>query len=361
MPATPIKRRLIALLRNPRALSGVSPVEWNALVPVLRRERLLAHLGAVAKAASVFGGLPGTLQDLCESALIRVKHTRRSCLYIAEELTRRLSHQDISVVLLKGAAYAAADHPFARGRMFSDLDILVRRKDLEKVESVLVQDGWALDPMDVADERYYREWMHELPPFKHPSVAFELDIHHNLTPPVSRIQLDMASFWQNALTAEKTGLVVLSPPHQLIHSATHLFFNDELRGGLRELLDIDGLCRMNAGVPDFWRTAIATATTQPALTRTLFYALDTAQRLLDTPVDAEALKVLRPPFPSATHLNLMRWLFDRSLLEEGAVTTGIAKQWLFIRSHWVRMPPHLLIPHLVRKWSLKIGQSIKRP
>ena len=349
-----MKRRLLELLRNPETLPGVTGTEWNALVPVLRRERLLSQLGAFARRTGVFDQLPGTLQDLCRGSAARVEHTRRLSLYIAEEITQSLSADGIRVALLKGAAYAAAGYNFADGRMFSDLDILVRREDMADTEVVLRKAGWKPDDMDAADERYYREWMHELPPFKHATVPFELDIHHNLAPPVSRIQLNTTPFWSDAITLEQRGLTVLSPTHMLIHTAVHLFFNDELRGGIRELLDIHGLCHLVNERDEAWSKVAALTATQPMLARTLFYALDTAQRLLGTPVNPKILLDLRTSRITDQHLSLMRWLFDRALLDDQGIGAGLAQQVLFLRSHWLRMPAGLLLPHLARKSWLRL-------
>jgi hypothetical protein len=360
MPPRSTKCLLIARLRNPEALPNLSVEDWNVLIPVLRRDRLLSHLGNVAGQAGVFNGLPSTVQDLCTGSLVRVQHMRRQSLYIAEEISQRLAAQGIQVALLKGAAYAAAGYRFADGRMYSDLDILVKAEDLAAAEAVLRRDGWQPDELDAADERYYREWMHELPPFKHRTVPLELDIHHNLAPPVSRIRLDMTPFWRDAVTLQPRGLTVLSSAHQLIHSALHLFFNDELRGGLRELLDIHGLCELGHATPGFWGEVRTVGRSQPALAQTLFYALDTARRLLGSPVDSQTLEALRPPQLGTARLAVMRWLFDRALLEDAGFGTSLAKHALFVRSHWLRMPLRLLAPHLGRKAWLGLAAAIRR-
>ena len=40
-----------------------------------------------------------------------------------------------------------------------------------------------------------------------------------------------------------------------------------------------------------------------------------------------------------------------------AAGDGLARWLLFVRSHWLRMPPRLLIPHLVRKaWIARFPQ-----
>jgi hypothetical protein len=49
----------------------------------------------------------------------------------------------------------------------------------------------------------------------------------------------------------------------------------------------------------------------------------------------------------------MDWLFGRSFLNRSALRTDVgeatARLLLYLRGHYLRMPPALLVPHLVRK------------
>ena len=41
---------------------------------------------------------------------------------------------------------------------------------------------------------------------------------------------------------------------------------------------------------------------------------------------------------------------------------ALARWLLYVRSHWLRMPPHLLVPHLVRKaWMRRFPPSAEAP
>jgi hypothetical protein len=37
----------------------------------------------------------------------------------------------------------------------------------------------------------------------------------------------------------------------------------------------------------------------------------------------------------------------------GQETRRILRRAFYVRSHWIRMPPHLLLPHLLMKWTKK--------
>ena len=42
--------------------------------------------------------------------------------------------------------------------------------------------GWATTHHDPYDQRYYRRWMHELPPMLHIRRMTLLDVHHAIVP-----------------------------------------------------------------------------------------------------------------------------------------------------------------------------------
>ena len=58
------------------------------------------------------------------------------------QLTPALAEIEGPVLLLKGAAYAAAGLPPAAGRLFSDIDILVPKAQIGAAEAALMLDGW---------------------------------------------------------------------------------------------------------------------------------------------------------------------------------------------------------------------------
>jgi hypothetical protein len=72
--------------------------------------------------------------------------------------------------------------------------------------------------MDPYDERYYREWIHELPPLRFPGRFLELDLHHTILPLTGRIQPDSAALLEASNPVEGTGFRVLCPAGDPIRS-----------------------------------------------------------------------------------------------------------------------------------------------
>ena len=138
----------------------------------------------------------------------------------------------------------------------------------------------------------------------------------------------------------------------VIHSATHLFHEGEFNHGLRDLFDLDGLLRQFSKDEGFW-PQLAERARVLDLQRPLYYGLHYAQVLLGTPVPDFVIQGLsrgRPGWLSGTWMDV---LFFRALAPDHAscdtAFTGLARWLLFVRSHYLRMPLHLLLPHLLRK------------
>ena len=50
--------------------------------------------------------------------------------------------------------------------------------------------GWLRMKIDPYDDRYYRVWMHEIPPLRHRERKTEIDLHHTILPRTSRLKPD---------------------------------------------------------------------------------------------------------------------------------------------------------------------------
>jgi hypothetical protein len=120
------------------------------------------------------------------------------------------------------------DLPPAQGRLFADIDILVPKAALAQAESTLMLHGWLSSHHSAYDQRYYRRWMHELPPMTHIRRKSNLDVHHNLLPETARLrtrpELVIAAS-QPIPCYQSLRLPCLED--LVLHSATHLFHEGE--------------------------------------------------------------------------------------------------------------------------------------
>lgn len=334
-------------LRNPGALPEWTLREWETLIRQARRSGLLARLAWLAQNSDNQERIPQQARAHLEAALAIAQSQNIAVQRELFFLRQALDELGVPIVLLKGAAYLAAQLPPAHGRLFSDIDLLVPQTAIGAVETALMLHGWASGHHDPHDQRYYRQWMHEIPPLRHVKRLSVVDVHHAILPRTARIKTPSEPLIQAAIPLAGDPLFcVLSPTDMVLHSATHLFHEGELGHGLRDLSDLDALLRhfnQQAGFGD----ALIERAQQLNLTRPLYYALRYCRRVFDTPIPASPMDD-RPSFP-----RLMDALFERALAPEHASCndrlTPFARGLLYLRSHWLRMPIWLLIRHLSHK------------
>ena len=342
-------------LRDPTVARDWQVEHWNSFLPLARNARLLGRSLYLFEEHGLLDVVPQRLVDQFRGALAQTRYVQVQAKRELRQVKRVLDREGIPVMALKGLAYLVAGLPPAGWRNLSDIDLLVRESDIDKAERVLQQAGWGPSgEFDEYDRHYYRDWMHEVPPLRHHSRETEVDIHHNLAPPVSRIRIDSGLLWEDAVPApEEYGLQVdvLGPADMLLHNAVHLFMNDELRGGLRDVVDFRDLFRHFAGEDGEFERKLLQRARQLGCGRPLYYALTTAQRLAGLEPSADLLAGVRSYAPVAPLAGLMHWLIEQALAPArlGMLQTTLANQLLFIRSHWVRMPPGMLVRHLWHK------------
>ena len=245
---------LVSTLVHPEQVSTYALDEWDLLVRQARAAHLLARLFVVLKKKGLANSVPARPRSHFESAWIVAERQREAVHLEVAALRRVLGGLNVPMVLLKGAAYVAADLPAAEGRTLSDIDILVPKQALPAVESALMRSGWMTTNPDAYDQRYYRVWMHEIPPMQHLKRGTMLDVHHAILPESARIRADSEAMRIAAVPVDSAGdTFVLTPADMVLHSATHLFHEGETDKALRDLVDLDSLLlHFSAGRDAFW-------------------------------------------------------------------------------------------------------------
>ena len=343
-------RHLLPLLRDAQHARTMQLADWDDTIRLTRQARLLGMLAHRLRDdedlwAFLHERVRGHLQAAIHYSAYRVQLVRMEMRALDAALPA-----DRPVALLKGAGYLVQGLAMARGRMPNDVDLLVRRADLDAAEAALRSAGWQMEAKTDYDERYYREWSHELPPMRYPGHALEVDLHHTIAPVTSRTRADDALLFDGLQSVPGSRFRVLDPCDQVIHAAIHLFQDSDLHGQLRGLVDVDGLIRHHLGDnAQVWSRLIDRAERHRA-DRVLWYALHYCRSWLGTPVP-EGL-ALGPPPRWARHG--MDWVFSRACpprIPDATPSLGerLADTLGELRYHRLRMPPTLLARHLLHK------------
>ncbi|GAB4516986.1 MAG: nucleotidyltransferase family protein [Parvularculaceae bacterium] len=344
------KIRAEPLFRAWRAPETVVTADGMTLSLVAYQARAAALGGKLAhrlKRAGLFDQLEPGFRRRMEAEIVAAARIADIAKYELRLIEAALAGFEGEVLLLKGAAYQNAGLRAGEGRLFGDIDILVSRSRLQDVEKAVIEAGWRFAKSNPYDDKYYREFMHELPPLEHGETGGHLDIHHTISPPTSRVRIDAEKLIADSAPLKGARWRLLSPEDMTIHAALHLFHDGPVAGHLRELFDFADLIEEFRASPEFGPKLRARAEMLDA-GAILDLALRMANELLGARSDGAApegpargmtavliRQVFRPPKPAPRRFP--------------GTGRDIAAFLLYVRSHWRRMPPLMLGLHLLRK------------
>ena len=308
--------------------------------------------------AHCFSKLPeGGLGDVLNNAKLRAAHDHTMLTFELNRLERALSGSGLKVVVLKGGAYVANAYKAAKGRRVSDLDILVASNDLAEVEKLLTAAGWGPEEQtdNEYDQQYYRQHMHELPPLRHKSRGTVIDVHHAILPRTARQNIDSAAMYEDADKVAGRTFYTFTDVDIFIHSAVHAYADGAVDAPVRTLVEqyllfseLSQKARDTLPLRAKELGASSAVATAPWLVGGLF----------DEEVASDIAAAMQPDW--------RYFLTKRAILAKAADgwTAPLGKAYLYVRSHYLRMPLYLLIPHLLRKaarWRPGQEQPIELP
>ena len=350
---------LVTAVKDPSSVTGLSKGQWNELIRQAERELLVARLYVGFEAAGLLDAIPERARHLLHDGLVQAEFNQTRIRFEVNRVSRALLEAPVPLLLLKGSAYLALDLPMARGRLAADLDIMVPHDRISQIRDALIAAGWTMAVTRAYDVHYYETWMHEIAPLWHPEREMATDVHHTITPPTSRVSPKVEALWAAARETE-TGHKALCPADMVLHAAVHLI-NEDFRMGFRDLVDLHDLLIQFGGEAAFWSELEARAELHE-LGRVYYYLLGFTTALLDTPVpqaNRDSAERFAPPAPIAL---LMDWLGRTALTPRLRHRQGwiakVAFACLYIRSHWLRMPPLLLLRHLSIKAWFRVREAV---
>ena len=344
---------LVRVLRSSQAVLELDPGQWDLLLRQAGNANLLVSLLYLLEDEGLLDAVPEAPRTHLEWARLAAASHARSVRHEVARIAAALRGLDVPLILLKGGGYAMAGLNAGCGRLFTDIDILVPKARLDEVEAALMLHGWASTHHDPYDQRYYREWMHEIPPMVHVRRGNAIDVHHAILPETAADRPDPDLLRAAAIPiAGEPALCMLAPHDMFLHSAVHLFSSGEFDHGLRDLFDLHRLALQFGAEPAFW-DGLALRAQVLQLSRPLYYALRYLQWMLGTPVPPEVVRAAAARGPGPLLRSLMDALFLRVLPPHHPSCTGrlgaAARFALYVRGNWLRMPPLLLARHLFHK------------
>jgi hypothetical protein len=350
------------LLIDPSCVTQWNLSDWDCLLQQAYASGMLAKVYVLLQTSGNLVNVPEQISWHFNAANSAFEAHKDAVLKEVEHISKALSLSGITATFLKGAAYLIVQDKAAEGRIFSDVDIFVEKSQLSTAEHMLGWHGWSIVDKDDYDQAYYRQWMHELPPMTHSSRGTTVDVHHNLLPIIGRVKLDAEKLQSNICIIPGQKYAVLCAEDRVLHSAAHLFLNSEFDHGFRDLYDLDQLLRQHQQnnldfIPDLIKRA-----EELGLGSVLYYCFRYTRSIFNTPLpeslsDSQASVVAQTLGTKILHPFMFRALQPRHSSCSDYLSS-FSLLVLFVRGHWLKMPLHILIYHLLCKSGISLIQSI---
>lgn len=346
---------LLKLLAGTLAVERLDAEGGSLLLAEARASGLLGRIAHLLAGSPQAGALAPHLQAQLSAATIHANRFRQDVWRELGAVEQALSALRTPVILLKGASYVLLGLPAADGRVFGDIDVLVAKNQMACAEAALMLGGWATGRLDAYDQRYYRQWSHEIPPMMHLRRGTTIDLHHSLVMPTCRVQVDSCRMIAAAVPVPGGGLWWrLQDEDMVLHAASHLMLNSEFDRGLRDIGDIDLLYRHFTSLSaDFPARLIARAR-ELGLAPMLMQVLWLVWVFFKTPLPAHLL---------AAENSLFLRLVARAASTRHPDTRPAGQSWadlaLVLREMYLRLPNRLLLVHLLHKMSFSFSKVEK--
>jgi hypothetical protein len=197
----------------------------------------------------------------------------------------------VPAIVLKGAHLAKLVYQDIALRPMVDIDLLVPQEALRSAAEAVGNVGYKTKG-DYNIEAMVTVMEH-LPTFVKPGGA-ALELHWHIAQPAFPFDIQPESLWENARPAEIEGQAtrVLCDEDLLLHIVLHMAYKHSFGLGLRPLVDVHTLLMRQRDTFD-WE-AFCARSKQCGLGKSAYLVLRLSQRLLNSPVEGQALEALQP-------------------------------------------------------------------
>ena len=150
---------------------------WNSLIREAENHGVAPLLYKHCRAAGC--AVPKTARRLLQSLYLRNRRSNSIRNRIVSEILTAYAADKIDVLVVKGIALCNFAYSEIGLRSMRDIDLLVRKNDLEKAEKILTELGWKPVQHHAIPEDYYH-----LAPMRKTvdGLSVEIELHHNLLP-----------------------------------------------------------------------------------------------------------------------------------------------------------------------------------
>ncbi len=339
---------LISIYNNPAKIEHLTLDEWSKVITYGRDQNMLGRLWWRIQTHNCDRFVPNKVKVHFANSDTFVAQQKININRELSDIASCFSARNIPCTVLKGAAYIALSSDTSNGRIFNDIDILVDKAQLREAEIALMTLGYFHKKETDYDKRYFREWMHEIQPLVHNKRFTTIDLHHNILPLTNKKHFNANRL--HSVLLPQFNMQTLDAVDRFIHSATHLFTEGEFPHAIRDITDLiilyNEINDVNASRLLLDRANALGLETYIELA--LYFVL---LNIGDKKGFDYVEQLINRRFITA-HVTLPSYyfVFSADTVEQDGIRQHFALFWLYMRSHLIKMPIRILIPHLCRKF-----------
>jgi len=192
-------------------------LDWNEVVKKAKEQLVVPSLYYNLQWWRLAKFMPPKIEKDFKKIYLTNAARNTTIFYHLSKLLKHLQENHIPVVVLKGAALAAAVYPLPSLRIMYDVDVLLKKADVATVDSLLLDRGYIPQPHD--------KWQEEKAQYIYisPNKLFSLEVHWALVSENSPTTIDTMKIWQRArpLRVEGAQALTLSPEDLIQHLCIH--------------------------------------------------------------------------------------------------------------------------------------------
>lgn len=216
------------------------PVDWKSLSDIARAQNILPLFFEIANSIDEYTNTNVYEKDQLDTFAMVAAQVQRSSTFA--DIYEKITQQGIYPIVMKGIVCRQLYGEFAEHRPSSDEDILVEIKDFYQVKTILEQEGYECDILNVTEKELMQ--LQEVS-FYHPKESLRLEVHTNIIGIENDERVQMNDFFKNAhehgqlIQIYGTEYKTLEPTEALLFLILHAYKHFKNRGvGIRQTLDV---------------------------------------------------------------------------------------------------------------------------
>jgi len=201
-------------------LEQLSSSDWDDVIQQSVRHGITPLLYQRLKALSPSANIPDSIVQKLQEIYLHNAARNMRLYHELSTVLKILQNEDIPVIVLKGAALAETVYQNIALRPMGDVDLLVKKEDLHRAETTLLNLGYVIPEIYLEKKDWYWKEHHHLTPYL---KNITIEVHWNIAPPSHQFQIDINGMWDRARLTKIANIeaLVLSHEDLILHLCLH--------------------------------------------------------------------------------------------------------------------------------------------